>query len=329
MGALCALWVVGSAVAHEVRPAMLDIRQSGAAEYLILWKRPIAGDRGIHLVPRLSTGWLDQPSGDRYSDGSFLIESWRIAGADAYALDHATFSVEGARGTLVDVFVRATFQDGRQIETLVNADTPEYRFMASGSARTGRWWFLKSGIQHILEGPDHLLFVLGLILIAKRGWPLVKAISGFTLAHSLTLGIATLWRLDLPMATLNMLVALSIVFLAHELIRDRAGHSSISQRFPMIPALAFGLLHGLAFATGLFSVGLDNAALLAALLTFNLGVEVGQLVFVGTVLLLLQAVRLLPVRWPLNAELLPTYFLGIAGSVWLFRYSIAVLESQR
>jgi HupE / UreJ protein len=326
--ALSALLMTGAVAAHEVRPALLEIRQTGQSDYIVLWKRPMAGDLGVHLVPRLSTGWLDQPSRDRYAAGSFLIESWTVTDAQPRALQQATLSVEGLQGTLMDVFVRASFLDGHRIETIMRAQQPQYRFEGPRSNGADRWQFLKLGIQHILTGPDHLLFVLGLLMIANWGWPLIKTISGFTLAHSITLAIATLWRLDLPVSMMNMLVALSILFLACELIRARAGGTSIALRKPMVPAFAFGLLHGLAFATGLSSLELNGAALFGALLEFNVGVEIGQLAFVSAIVLLLRALRMTQIRWPQKVGAMPAYLLGIAGSAWMFQYGVAVWEGQ-
>jgi hypothetical protein len=325
LGALAPLRV---ALAHEVRPAMLDIRQLGAASYSIVWKRPAQGDISIHLAPRLSTGWLDQAPRDQYSSGSYLIASWSVADAPPHALDQATLTIDGLQGTLIDVLVRVAFQDGRRIETIVRPEQPQFRFAGSEVNGAGRWQMLTLGMHHILTGPDHLLFVLGLLLIARRGWTLLKAISGFTLAHSMTLAIATLWRLDLPVALLNMLVALSIVFLALELMRAHRGGTSLSLREPLIPAFAFGLLHGLAFATGLSVLDLQGGALLRALLQFNVGVEIGQLAFVGAVIALVNALRLKRIQWPSAVELAPVYLIGITGAALMFQCGAAVLAGE-
>jgi hydrogenase/urease accessory protein HupE len=325
---ITALLNIGAAEAHEVRPAMLEIRQTGPSDYSVMWKRPMMGDIGVHLVPHLSTGWLDQPSRDRYAAGSFLIESWSVTDAPPRALDHASLWIEGLRGTLTDVFVRASFQDGHQIETIVRAESPQFLFAGPQAEGEVHWQFLKLGVHHILTGPDHLLFVFGLLMMASWGWPLIKAITGFTLAHSFTLAIATLWRVNLPVPMMNMLVALSILFLACELIRARAGGTSIALRKPMIPAFAFGLLHGLAFATDLSSLDLTGAELLGALLEFNVGVEIGQLAFVGALIALSRVIHLLPMGWPRVVKLIPAYALGIVSSAWLFQYGVAVLERQ-
>jgi len=207
----------------------------------------------------------------------------------------------------------------------VRPEHPQLTFGGPGAQGGGRWQVLKLGIHHILTGPDHLLFVFGLLLMAKRSWMLLKAISGFTLAHSLTLAIATLWRLDLPVALLDMLVAFSIVFLALELVRAHRGGTSLSLREPLIPAFAFGLLHGLAFATGLAALDLRGGALLGALLQFNLGVEIGQLAFVGAILALAGALRVRHLRWPRVIELAPAYLIGITGTALMFQCGAAVL----
>jgi hypothetical protein len=325
---LCALAPLRVALAHEVRPAMLDIRQLSASSYAIVWKRPAQGDISIHLAPRLSTGWLDQAPRDQYAAESYLINSWSVTDAPPHALDQAMLTIDGLQGTLIDVLVRVAFQDGRRIETIVRPEHPQFLFGSPQASSGDQWQFMRLGIHHILTGPDHLLFVLGLLLIAKGRWPLVKAISGFTLAHSITLAIATLWRLDLPVSLLNMLVALSIVFLALELMRARRGGTSLSLREPMIPAFAFGLLHGLAFATGLSTLDLEGGALFRALLQFNLGVEVGQLAFVGLVIVLLRALRQTQVRWPSAVELAPIYAIGVAGAAWMVQCAAAVLAGE-
>jgi hypothetical protein len=328
LAVLCALAPLGVSSAHEVRPAMLDIRQLAPSGYSIVWKRPALGDISTHLSPRLSNGWLDPPPRDQYSSGSFLIERWSVTDAPARALDQANLRIEGLQGTLIDVLVRVTFLDGRRIEAIVRPEHPIFAFDIAQANGADRWQFMRLGMQHILTGPDHLLFVLGLLLIAQGGWLLVRAISGFTVAHSITLAIATLWRIDLPVSLLNMLVALSIVFLALELMRSRRGGTSLSLREPMIPAFAFGLLHGLAFATALATLDFEGVDLFRALLQFNVGVEIGQLAFVGAVITLVQVLRLKKIEWPQAVALAPVYAIGIAGAAWMYQCGAAVLAGQ-
>ncbi len=193
--------------------------------------------------------------------------------------------------------------------------------LAAGSqdplTAAGRYTVL--GVEHILEGLDHLLFVLGLLLIVStpdvRILALVKTVTAFTVAHSLTLGLATLGHVDLPSRPVEAAIALSIVFLAMEVVRGWQGHRSLTHRQPWLVAFGFGLLHGLGFAGALADIGLPQADIPIALLFFNVGVELGQLVFVAVVL----AGRWLLVRltWPAWAAYVPVYLVGITGAYWV------------
>jgi hypothetical protein len=196
----------------------------------------------------------------------------------------------------------------------------------SGSIAVAAKRYFGLGVEHILLGIDHLLFVFGLLLLVHGPWQLVKTITAFTLAHSLTLGLATFGLVDLPPATIEALIALSILFLAVEILHGGQGQSGLTQRFPWLVAFAFGLLHGLGFASALAAVGLPAAEVPVALLFFNLGVEAGQLLFVAAVLGLRVALERLPIRWPAWAEPLPAYAIGTIASFW-FMERLAALGS--
>src|SRR5271169_2728516 len=176
--------------------------------------------------------------------------------------------------------------------------------------------YLKLGVEHILFGADHMLFVLGLLLIVKDRWMLLKTITAFTVAHSITLAIATLGYAEAPVLPLNAAIALSILFLGPEIVRSWRGKTSFTIRHPWVVAFAFGLLHGFGFASALTSAGLPKPELPIALLSFNVGVEIGQLSFVALILLLELSFRILEVRWPRWAQALPGYTVGSLGSFW-------------
>jgi hypothetical protein len=176
--------------------------------------------------------------------------------------------------------------------------------------------YIAHGIRHISLGADHLLFLLGLLLIVRNRWMLVKTVTAFTVAHSITLALATLGLASLPVEPLNAAIALSILFLGPEIVRMWRGESSFTIRHPWVVAFAFGLLHGFGFASALTSAGLPRAELPLALLGFNVGVEIGQLGFVVLVLLLERAFRILEIRWPRWAEALPGYVVGSLGAFW-------------
>jgi hypothetical protein len=187
--------------------------------------------------------------------------------------------------------------------------------------------YLALGVEHILTGVDHLLFVLGLILLIRDRCMLLKAVSAFTVAHSITLASALLFNLSLPGALVEALISLSILFLAPEILRARNGGTSLTIRFPWAVAFVFGLFHGMGFAGGLSALGYAKQDLAGALVFFNLGVELGQLGFVGIVLLV---GRLLSLQRPSIAGRLGirflTYVVGIAGAFWTFQTSAAWME---
>jgi hydrogenase/urease accessory protein HupE len=185
--------------------------------------------------------------------------------------------------------------------------------------------YVQLGIQHILMGIDHLLFVLGLLLIVQSRWMLLKTITSFTLAHSITLCVATLGYASVPLPPLNVVIALSILFLGPEIVRSWRGGTSLTIRHPWVIAFAFGLLHGFGFATGLTNMGLREAEIPLALLLFNLGVELGQVAFVMLVIFLERSFRVLEIHWPRWVRLAPGYTVGSLGGYWAIQRSVILV----
>lgn len=188
-------------------------------------------------------------------------------------------------------------------------------------AGSGSFWkagkrYTILGIEHILEGVDHLLFVLGLVLIVSSTWRLVKTITAFTVAHSITLGLATLGFVNVPSGPVDVVVALSIVFLGAEIVYAKQGRVHLSHRKPWLVAFGFGLLHGLGFAGALTKIGLPPTEIPLALLFFNVGVEVGQLFFVLTAIALMRSFVALEIRWPNWSLAAPAYVVGVLGAYW-------------
>ena len=213
------------------------------------------------------------------------------------------------------MLVRVQLADGRAQTELLKPSRPS--FAVSGSAPSGgAATYFTLGVEHILLGVDHLLFVLGLMLLVAGRWLLFKTITAFTLGHSASLALATLGVVSVPGPPLNAAIALSIVFLAAEIVRQRRGERHLTARHPWIVAGAFGLLHGLGFATALTALGLPASAVPLALLFFNLGVEAGQVLFIALVLAMLASWRVLDVRWPTWATPVPVYAMGIVAAVW-------------
>jgi hydrogenase/urease accessory protein HupE len=176
--------------------------------------------------------------------------------------------------------------------------------------------YLVEGVEHILFGADHLLFVLGLMLIVRSSWLLLKTITAFTVAHSITLAAATLGYASIPAPPLNAAIALSILFLGPEIVRAWRGETSLTIRRPWVVAFAFGLLHGFGFASGLTAIGLPRGDIPLALFCFNIGVEVGQLAFVAMIMALVGAFKTVEIHWPRPVAWAPAYLVGSLGAFW-------------
>jgi hydrogenase/urease accessory protein HupE len=189
--------------------------------------------------------------------------------------------------------------------------------------------YMKIGFEHILLGVDHLLFVFGLLMIVRGRMMLLKTITSFTVAHSITLAVATLGYASAQLPPLNAAIALSILFLGPEIVRAWRGQTSLTIRYPWIVAFAFGLLHGFGFASGLSTTGVPQAELPLALLSFNGGVELGQLAFVALALLLLKSFCVLEMQWPVWVQRAPGYVVGVCGAYWTIERTVALFVMLR
>jgi HupE/UreJ protein len=236
-----------------------------------------------------------------------------------------TLAIEGIGKGYSAAMVKVYWLDGQMSVYTIAAGQP--KVYLSGSAddtRRGARAYLYLGIEHILLGVDHLLFVLGLLLIVQNRWMLLKTVTAFTLAHSITLAVATLGVAHAAPAPLNASIALSILFLGPEIVRRWRGETSFTIRHPWVVAFAFGLLHGFGFASGFARMGLPEDQIPLALLLFNVGVEIGQLAFVIGILLLERSFSLIEIRWPKLVERLPGYAVGTLGAFWAIQ-RIAIL----
>jgi hypothetical protein len=309
------LLAIPVAQAHESRPAYLELKETAPGQYSVLWRTPVLAGMRLPLALQMPDGVRDlkDPVVQELTD-SILERRWIDAGPDGLA--GKRIGIAGLQFTITDVLVRLELLDGRTMQMIARPPHPWVEIATSRS-----WWqvmgtYVVEGIRHILFGADHLLFVLGLLLIVKDGWTLVKTITAFTLAHSITLAIATLGYADAPALPLNAAIALSILFLGPEIVRSWRGETSFTIRHPWVVAFAFGLLHGFGFASALTSAGLPRHDLPLALLSFNLGVEVGQMGFVVLVLAMERSFRVLEVRWPRWVQALPGYAVGSLGAFW-------------
>lgn len=308
------------AAAHEVRPALLRLTEAKPGEYELLWKQPTMGEVAVRLVPHLSSGWLEADPLDQYAAPGFLIKTWRVS--SMMPLDGQTVTIEGLDRTITDVLVQVTLANGKHLDAVVKPDRPSLAINLSGRQGLAAPAYLKLGVQHILTGFDHLLFVLGLLLLVGVNWRIVKAVTAFTVAHSITLSLAALGIVRFPSAVIEALVALSIILVAVELLRSPDRPATLTRRHPWIIAFSFGLLHGLAFAGALADIGLPVRAVPMALLLFNLGVEIGQLMFITAALAVILLLRWTRAWAPLYlapiARLGPAYGIGAFAMFWFF-----------
>lgn len=293
----------------------------------MLWKKPAGGETEIQIAPLIPEGCALSTS-DRQlpTPGAFVMRGvLRCEGG----VQGKKLAINGLEFTITDVIVRIEMLDGRKWTTIIHPSQPWVQVAATQNRLAVAGKFIVEGIRHILFGADHMLFVLGLLLIVKNRWMLLKTITAFTIAHSITLAIATLGYANAPMVVLNAGIALSILFLGPEIVRSWRGETSFTIRNPWVVAFAFGLLHGFGFASALTSAGLPRAELPLALLSFNIGVEIGQVSFVALVLLLERSFRVLEIRWPRFAEALPGYTVGSLGAFWTIQRLLILLGVTR
>jgi hydrogenase/urease accessory protein HupE len=326
---LLALLLPASAVtAHEARPAYLEVRETAAGQFSVLWRTPVlSGMRlPIALVFPDDVRTVQTPTVQELAD-SLVERRWIDAGPNGLAGRRIEFA--GLQMTITDVLVRVEMLDGRRWTTIARPAQPFVEIAASQSWLEVAGTYVVQGLRHILFGADHLLFVLGLLLIVTNRWMLLKTITAFTVAHSITLAIATLGYANAPLVPLNAAIALSILFLGPEIVRSWRGEMSFTIRHPWVVAFAFGLLHGFGFAGALTSAGLPRTELPLALLSFNGGVEIGQVGFVLLMLALERSFRVMQLQWPRAVRVLPGYAVGSLGAFWTLQRVVVLLQGAR
>ena len=319
---LAATFGAAPALAHRLSPAYFGLTETAPNVFDVQWKVSISGGLAAVLEPRVP-------------DGCSLTESVRTYVIDDIRLQHGAltcpdglggkeFTINGLAQTQTDVLLRIDYLDGTASNQRLTPTEPSATIPERPSSLEVVRTYLVLGVEHILLGVDHLLFVLALLLIVQGLGRLVATVTAFTVAHSITLGAATLGFVHVPSAPVEAVIALSILFLASELARQRTAGSAadtanLTQRFPWVMAFSFGLLHGFGFAGALSEVGLPEGHIPVALLFFNLGVEAGQLLFVAALLTLVAGARRIPMAWPRWAGLVPPYAIGSLAMFWVIQ----------
>ena len=304
-----------AAQADIFRPAYLELRETEPGRYDVLWKVPALGYRRLAARVRFPEGTrnVTEPAG--HFEGGAFLERWRIERAGG--LTGQEIAIDGLLGGVTDVIVRLERADGTsQMERLLPESA---RFTIAAPAGTGEvaWSYLVLGVEHILGGVDHLLFVLALLLVVRGGMRIFLTITAFTLAHSITLVAASLGWVHVPGPPVEAMIALSIVFVAAEAVQGLQGRPGLTARAPWVVAFSFGLLHGLGFAGALAEVGLPQKAIPVALFMFNVGVELGQLIFVAVALAAGALLARLRLPRPERLQWAACYAIGAVAMFWV------------
>ena len=315
--------ISGQALAHDLRPAYLAITESTPDIYAVTWKAPALGERRLAIYPRLPKSAVETMQ----REGAFLsdayVERWSVRTPAGFAGE--TIAIDGLPESRTDVLVRIERLSGETSTARLTPASPSFEVPASMGLRQVAAAYLGLGVEHILFGVDHLIFVLALIMLV-RGWKRIcLTVTAFTVAHSITLGAATLGYLNVPGPPVEAAIALSIALVAVEIVNVSRGQESLAASIPWLIAFAFGLLHGLGFAGALSEVGLPNHAIPVALLFFNVGVELGQLLFIAVAMALFAILHRLWFRvarpdtsWPHSMPLVVgAYCIGGVASFWL------------
>jgi len=306
----------GTAIADEIRPGYLELSTTDNTVYSIKWKVPMKGDMVLSLKPVLPESCSERTPPSSMASGGAMITRWSVLCSQG--LDNGRIRIDGLENTMTDVLVRVVRQDGMTQMVRLTPGETGFEVAAETTSLDVIKVYTALGIEHILLGVDHLLFVFALLLIVIGWRRLVGTITAFTLAHSITLFAATLGWVHVPQAPVEAVIALSILFLATEIIHNRQGRPGMAKRFPWLVAFIFGLLHGFGFAGALAEIGLPQQSIPLALLFFNVGVELGQLLFVAAVVSAGWVLRkLISEKILQGSEVAASYLIGSLSAYWV------------
>lgn len=316
------LFLSTQVLGHEVRPAYLQLKQTAPEKFNALWKVPGVGENlrlGIYVKLPPNCKNNTQPRG-AFVDNSYT-EQWSFSCIGG--LVGGAIEIQGLSATKTDALIRIECLDGTTQVARLTPSAPSFVVEAAPNASQVAITYLRLGVEHILTGWDHLLYILAMLLLVGGWRRVVLTMSAFTATHSLTLTAAALGWVHVPQPPVEACIALSILFVASEIVRSRQGRPGLTQRWPWAISFTFGLMHGLGFAGALSEVGLPQKAIPAALLFFNLGVEAGQILFIAFVFAIAVAVRKVARRITLPQPTwvwrIPPYAIGAVAAFWFIQ----------
>lgn len=321
LASILLVFVLAASVrAHEARPGYLQLTMHDEESVSLLLKVPAIGQARLGLYPNLPSNCTAGSNASRYIIDNAYTERGKYTCEGG--LVGETVTIDGLSTTLTDVLARVERPDGTTQVARLTPAAPSFVVEAVPGALTIASTYLVLGVNHILLGIDHLLFVLVLLILVRDVRTLVWTITAFTAAHSLTLAAATLGFVKVPQSPVEAVIALSIVFVASEIAHVSQGRPSLTQRRPWIVAFVFGLLHGFGFAGALNEIGLPEQSIPLALLLFNVGVELGQLGFIGVVLLIYAIFKNYTSKIPQWANQVPAYLIGSVAAFWTIERTV-------
>jgi hydrogenase/urease accessory protein HupE len=309
-----------STSAHPLAPSLLELRETPDGRFAVRWKTSAYRPTGTEVAPRLPA-WCTRVGAETAQDGPTFFDRSFVVDCGARGLHAATIGVSDLDASSTLALLRVELADGRVIRALLDGSRPELLIPERQSRREVALGYLELGVTHLLTGLDHLLFLLCLCLLVQERRALLWTITAFTAGHSVTLTLATLGMVRLPAPLAEAGIALSIVLLAAELLREEPaerGARAARLRRPWAMAFVFGLLHGLGFAGALAALGLPPAEIPLALLAFNLGIELGQVAFVAALLVTARLARPLLARLPSRSIRVPAYAIGALAAFWFW-----------
>jgi len=313
------------AQADDLQPGYLELRERVSApnahQYDVTWKAPIKPGLATGVTPKFPNDCVATPP-ERSIDGAALLVRWAI-NCKAPLAGRAV-RLDGIENMAADALLRYQSARGVTQAARLTPSNPQ----AVIAQRPDRWQVARTyfitGVEHILMGYDHLLFVLCLVLLLNGAWRVAGTVTAFTIAHSLTLVATTLELISVPGPPVEAAIALSIVFLAVEVVKRDPATPRLSERIPWVVAFLFGLLHGFGFAGALAEIGLPQGEVPMALLTFNLGVEAGQIVIVCAAMIFLSLLRRFNALYAARFQRLSAYAIGTIAVMWLLQRVLGV-----
>jgi hydrogenase/urease accessory protein HupE len=312
----CGLLLLAAAAhAHPLAPALLGLSELADGAVEVTWKTPLQRPRGSDPQPVLPDHCARHGDAETFREGTGVVRRFRVD-CGGRGLVGATVGVRGLAEGGTNALLRVSLRDGRWVQAVLHAGAASYRIPSRQTAWDVARDYAALGLEHILTGLDHLVFVLGLVLLVRGGRQLLYTVTFFTLGHSVTLSLATLGFVRFPSALVELVIAVTILLLALELARPPRHSRSWMRRAPWLMAGGFGLLHGLGFAGALAEVGLPADEIPLALLTFNLGIELGQLLFVAVALIAGMGLASLRAQLPTWLWRVPAHAMGGLAVYW-------------